>query len=177
MNDKELYALAEKLGAALKARGLMLTTAESCTGGWIAQAVTAVPGSSAWFERGFVTYTNIAKQEMLGVAEATLIAHGAVSEPVVREMVVGALTHSHAHIALSVSGVAGPGGGTPAKPVGTVYIGLASRERVVVRRFLNPYDRETFKYVTSQQAFELLRRELRGGTKPERCSGETHERH
>ena len=123
MNDKELYALAEKLGAALKAKGLMLTTAESCTGGWIAQAVTAVPGSSAWFERGFVTYTNIAKQEMLGVAEATLIAHGAVSEPVVREMVVGALTHSHAHIALSVSGVAGPGGGTPAKPVGTVSFG------------------------------------------------------
>ena len=123
MNDKELYALAEKLGAALKAKGLMLTTAESCTGGWIAQAVTAVPGSSEWFERGFVTYTNIAKQEMLGVAEATLIAHGAVSEPVVREMVVGALTHSHAHIALSVSGVAGPGGGTPAKPVGTVCFG------------------------------------------------------
>ena len=123
MNDKEIYALAEKLGAALKAKGLMLTTAESCTGGWIAQAVTAVPGSSEWFERGFVTYTNIAKQEMLGVAEATLIAHGAVSEPVVREMVAGALAHSHAHIALSVSGVAGPSGGTPAKPVGTVCFG------------------------------------------------------
>ncbi len=131
MNDKELYALAEKLGAALKARGLMLTTAESCTGGWIAQAVTAVAGSSEWFERGFVTYTNIAKQEMLGVSEATLVAHGAVSEPVVREMVAGALEHSHAHIALSVSGVAGPSGGTTAKPVGTVCFGWGVKGGVV----------------------------------------------
>ena len=143
MNDKELYALAEKLGAALKAKGLMLTTAETCTGGWIAQAVTAVPGSSELFERGFVTYTNIAKQEMLGVPEATLIAHGAVSEPVVREMAAGALAHSHAYIALSVSGVAGPGGGTTAKPVGTVCFGWGVKggdvEAVTLRL---PGDRE-----------------------------------
>ena len=123
MTDPELYALAEQVGRALKAKGLMMTAAESCTGGWIAQAMTAVPGSSEWFERGFVTYTNIAKQEMLGVNLATLEAHGAVSEPTVREMAQGALARSHAQVAVSVSGVAGPSGGTPQKPVGTVCFG------------------------------------------------------
>ncbi|MDP1675132.1 MAG: CinA family protein [Burkholderiales bacterium] len=122
MPDKVLYELAAKLGAALKAQGLMLATAESCTGGWVAQAVTAVPGSSQWFERGFVTYTYISKREMLGVSQDTLGAHGAVSEPVVREMVAGALANSHAQVAVAVSGTAGPGGGTPQKPVGTVCL-------------------------------------------------------
>lgn len=165
MNDKELYALAEKLGAALKARGLMLTTAESCTGGWIAQAVTAVAGSSEWFERGFVTYTNIAKQEMLGVSEATLVAHGAVSEPVVREMVAGALAHSHAHIALSVSGVAGPSGGTPAKPVGTVCFGWGMKNGTVGAATVQlPGDREAVRrhavaYALGR-ALEILREAL-----------------
>src|SRR5258705_13729041 len=97
----------------------MLTTAESCTGGWVAEAVTMVPGSSEWFERGFVTYTYISKREMLGVGEATLERHGAVSEEVVLEMAAGALARSHAQIAVAVSGVAGPGGGTPEKPGGT----------------------------------------------------------
>ena len=120
MPDADLYALAERLGAALKDKGLMLVTAESCTGGWVAQAVTAVPGSSAWFERGYVTYTYISKRELLAVRPETLSAHGAVSEPVVREMVAGALEHSHAQVALAVSGTAGPSGGTPDKPVGTV---------------------------------------------------------
>jgi nicotinamide-nucleotide amidase len=115
-----LYRLAEAVGAVLRKRGLMLATAESCTGGWIAEAVTMVPGSSEWFERGFVTYTYISKREMLGVKEATLEKHGAVSEEVVREMVKGALARSHAQVAVAVSGVAGPSGGTPGKPVGTV---------------------------------------------------------
>jgi nicotinamide-nucleotide amidase len=98
----------------------MVATAESCTGGWVAEAITMVPGSSAWFERGFVTYTYISKREMLGVRPETLEQHGAVSEPVVEEMVRGALEFSHAQLALAVSGTAGPGGGTPEKPVGTV---------------------------------------------------------
>lgn len=125
MPDKTLYELAGRVGEALKAQGLMLATAESCTGGWVAQAVTAVPGSSQWFERGFVTYTYISKREMLGVGQDTLGAHGAVSEPTVREMVVGALANSHAQIAVAISGTAGPDGGTAEKPVGTVCFAWA----------------------------------------------------
>ena len=120
MPDKTLFTLAVRVGEALQAQGLMLATAESCTGGWVAQAVTAVPGSSQWFERGFVTYTYISKREMLGVSEQTLAAHGAVSERTVREMVTGALANSHAQIAVAVSGIAGPSGATGEKPVGTV---------------------------------------------------------
>jgi nicotinamide-nucleotide amidase len=120
MADTVLYELAERAGRALEQRGLMVATAESCTGGWVAEAITMVPGSSAWFERGFVTYTYISKREMLGVRPETLEQHGAVSEPVVQEMVRGALEFSHAQLALAVSGTAGPGGGTPEKPVGTV---------------------------------------------------------
>lgn len=124
-SDTELYGLAESVGEALRARGLMLATAESCTGGWVSTAVTAVAGSSAWFERGFVTYSNAAKQEMLGVDPGTLSAHGAVSEAVVREMAEGAVTRSHADAAVAVSGVAGPGGGSAAKPVGLVCLAWA----------------------------------------------------
>jgi len=113
--------LAAQVGGALKAHGLMLATAESCTGGGVAQAITAIAGSSAWFERGFITYSNQSKQQMLGVTEATLIGHGAVSEATVRAMVAGALEHSAAQVALAVSGIAGPDGGTPDKPVGTVW--------------------------------------------------------
>ncbi len=123
MTDENLYQLAERVGAALKAKGMMMATAESCTGGWIAQAVTAVPGSSDWFERGFVVYTYISKREMLGVKPETLETHGAVSEHTVREMTVGALARSHAQVVVSVSGTAGPTGGTPEKPVGTVCFG------------------------------------------------------
>ena len=122
MADSVLYELAQRVGRALERSGLMLATAESCTGGWIAEAITMIPGSSAWFDRGFVTYTYISKREMLGVREKTLERHGAVSEAVVREMVAGALGASHAQIAVAVSGVAGPSGGTPEKPVGTVCI-------------------------------------------------------
>jgi nicotinamide-nucleotide amidase len=118
--DNTLYRLAEDVGRALKKRGVMLATAESCTGGWVSEAITMVPGSSDWFERGFVTYTYISKREMLGVRPDTLERHGAVSEPTAREMASGTLAHSHAQVAVAVSGTAGPGGGTPDKPVGTV---------------------------------------------------------
>jgi nicotinamide-nucleotide amidase len=113
--------LATQVGGALKSHGLMLATAESCTGGGVAQAITEVAGSSAWFERGFVTYSNLAKQQMLGVRETTLKQHGAVSEMTVREMVAGALANSAAQVALAVSGIAGPDGGIADKPVGTVW--------------------------------------------------------
>lgn len=117
--------LAAQVGGALKSHGMMLATAESCTGGGIAQAVTSVGGSSAWFDRGFVTYSNQSKQQMLGVQESTLIAYGAVSEAVVREMAEGALSNSTAQCAVAVSGIAGPDGGSPEKPVGTVWFAWA----------------------------------------------------
>ncbi len=123
--DAELQRLSVDAGAALKAAGAVLATAESCTGGWVAEIVTATAGSSAWFDCGFVTYSNAAKQRMLGVAEATLKAHGAVSEPVALEMARGALAHSDATAALSITGIAGPGGAVPGKPVGTVCFGWA----------------------------------------------------
>ncbi len=113
--------LAAQVGAALQAHGMVLVTAESCTGGGVACAVTEIAGSSGWFDRGFVTYSNQAKVDMLDVSEDTLARFGAVSEAIVREMVGGALQHSQAHIALAVSGIAGPGGGTAEKPVGTVW--------------------------------------------------------
>ncbi|MDP1595813.1 MAG: nicotinamide-nucleotide amidohydrolase family protein [Methylotenera sp.] len=120
MADDKLHILATQLGAALKARGLILSMAESCTGGMVAQAVTSVAGSSAWFDRGFVTYSNNAKIEMLNVSQSTLENFGAVSEQTAAEMAVGALKNSNAHIAGSITGIAGPDGGSPEKPVGTV---------------------------------------------------------
>ena len=124
----ELLRLSEQLGAALKARGWMLASAESCTGGWVGEVVTAVPGSSHWYDRGFITYTNEAKQEMLGVAPETLARYGAVSEQTVREMVAGALRHSRAQVALAISGIAGPGGGSPQKPVGMVCLAWGAKD-------------------------------------------------
>jgi nicotinamide-nucleotide amidase len=120
VTETELEVLAAELGAALQRQGWQLTTAESCTGGWLAQVVTSVAGSSAWFDRGFVTYSNAAKQDMLGVQAATLASCGAVSEATAREMAHGALAHSAAQLAMAITGIAGPGGGTPEKPVGTV---------------------------------------------------------
>jgi len=150
-----LYKLAEKVGRALKKRGLMLTTAESCTGGWIAEAMTMVPGSSEWFERASVTYTYISKREMLGVKQKTLGRHGAVAEEVVREMVTGALARSHAQVAVAVSGVAGPSGGTPDKPVGTVCLawGVKGRKpRSETRHF--PGDREAVRRASVVRALK-----------------------
>lgn len=127
MTDTELDTLARAVGAALAQHGWRLATAESCTGGWIAEAVTAIGGSSAWFDRGFVTYSNDAKIDLLGVRPETLAGHGAVSEATVAEMAAGALERSLADIAVAVSGVAGPTGGTPAKPVGMVCLAWATR--------------------------------------------------
>jgi len=115
-----LKSLARRIGVRLKKRNLKLATAESCTGGWIAQTVTSVSGSSGWFDRGFVTYSNEAKKELLGVRGRTLSRHGAVSRETAKEMAAGALARSRAQVAIAVTGVAGPGGGTKAKPVGTV---------------------------------------------------------
>ncbi len=117
--------LAGKLSEQLLARGEYLACAESCTGGWVAKVCTDLAGSSGWFERGFVTYSNASKQELLGVSAATLAEHGAVSETTVKEMAAGVLAHSAAHWALAISGIAGPGGGSVDKPVGTVWIAWA----------------------------------------------------
>ena len=138
MARDKLPALARRIGVRLKARGLELATAESCTGGWIAQAVTSVPGSSEWFDRGFVTYSNGAKKELLGVRAGTLSRHGAVSEATAREMASGALARSRAQVAVAVTGVAGPTGGTKEKPVGMVCFAWSRKGRVpesVTRRF------------------------------------------
>lgn len=129
--------IARKVGAALKSRGLMVVTAESCTGGWVAMALTAIPGSSDWFERGYVTYSNAAKREALGVAQATLERHGAVSEETAREMASGALKNGRGQVALAITGVAGPSGGSRDKPVGTVCFAWAQGSKISsqTRRF------------------------------------------
>lgn len=124
----ELEILAERLGDLLLERGEWLAVAESCTGGWLAQSVTAIAGSSAWFDRGFVTYSNAAKMEMLGVPEITLERHGAVSDAVARAMAQGALANSCADWTVAITGIAGPGGGSPQKPVGTVCFAWASND-------------------------------------------------
>jgi nicotinamide-nucleotide amidase len=123
--DREAENLAARVGKALLAAGERLVTAESCTGGWVAQAATSVAGSSDWFERGYVTYSNAAKREDLGVAERTLARHGAVSEQTAREMAAGALRRSGAGVAVAITGVAGPSGGSAAKPVGMVCFAWA----------------------------------------------------
>lgn len=155
--DAELYSLSGHLGDALKARALVLCTAESCTGGWISQAVTMVPGSSKWFDRGFVTYTNEAKQDMLGVAAETLKKHGAVSEPVVVEMARGALSRSRAQLAVAVSGVAGPTGGSARKPVGTVCLAwMRAGADPMVQTLHFPGDRDRVRRQTVVAALEGL---------------------
>ncbi len=124
-DDGSLQALAGEVGRRLMLNSLKLAAAESCTGGWIAKALTDVAGSSDWFDRGFTVYSNNAKQAMLGVKPATLAEHGAVSEAVAREMAAGAVGHSEAGVAVAVTGIAGPSGGSAAKPVGTVWIAWA----------------------------------------------------
>lgn len=126
--DENLFALAHRISERLTQTNSQLTTAESCTGGWISKLLTDVPGCSSWFERGFVTYTNASKHDLLGVESDVLSTQGAVSEATVRAMVQGALQHSHANLALSVSGIAGPGGGSRDKPVGLVWFGWASKD-------------------------------------------------
>ncbi|MGZ8921462.1 MAG: CinA family nicotinamide mononucleotide deamidase-related protein, partial [Limisphaerales bacterium] len=139
-----------------------LALAESCTGGYIANRITNIPGASAVFRAGLVTYSNEAKETFLGVRAETLSQHGAVSEPVAREMAEGARARTGADYALAVTGIAGPSGGSPEKPVGTVFIAFATPTQTVVKQNLNQYDRETFKFLTSQQALDILRKELVG---------------
>lgn len=150
------------VGAALVERGWRLALAESCTGGLIAKRLTDVPGSSEWFERGFITYSNAAKTELLGVAPALLAAHGAVSEEVARAMAVGARGAAGVEVALAVTGIAGPGGGSEQKPVGTVCLAVASGSGDFVRRFQFPGGRTAVRDRSAQMALELLRRHLLG---------------
>ncbi len=140
----------------LQQRRWMLAAAESCTGGLIAAACTDVAGSSVWFERGFVTYSNAAKTEMLGVDKALIAAHGAVSEPVARAMAAGAIAHSQAQVALAVTGVAGPGGGSADKPVGTVWFGWALGGDVHTERRRFNGDRAAVRAATVQHALRTL---------------------
>ncbi|MBL8443242.1 MAG: nicotinamide-nucleotide amidohydrolase family protein [Zoogloeaceae bacterium] len=157
--DVELSTLSAETGALLQARGWMLSTAESCTGGWIAEVVTATAGSSNWFDCGFVSYSNESKQALLGVAPDTLREHGAVSEETVREMVSGALARSRAQLALAVSGIAGPGGAVPGKPVGTVCLAWGLRDRPAISETLCfAGDREAVRRQTVIHALRSLPR-------------------
>lgn len=156
-DDDALDALAAELGAALLARGQQLAAAESCTGGWVAMALTAIPGSSRWFERGFVTYSNAAKSELLGVAPELIARHGAVSEQTVTAMAQGARAHSHAAWSLAVSGIAGPDGGSEDKPVGTVWFAWAGpdgRAEAEVRHFSG--DRRAVRAQAAEHAIKGL---------------------
>jgi len=156
-DDGSLQALAAEVGRRLKAAGLQLVTAESCTGGWIAKAMTDVAGSSEWFDRGYVTYSNAAKLASLGVTQATLEAEGAVSEATVREMAAGAAEVSGTCIVVAVSGIAGPDGGSPSKPVGTVWIAWCwAGGQVTARQFLFKGDREAIRRATVAGALEGL---------------------
>jgi len=179
-SDAEISELVKEVARRALAAKLHLVTAESCTGGWIAKVITDLADSSRWFERGYVTYSNEAKLEDLGVSKETLAAHGAVSEATVREMACGALRETGADVAVSVSGIAGPTGGTPDKPVGTVWFAVARKNNggsrpsagiagdaraaetpiadavVVCRHQLFPGDREAVRRSSVQYALELL---------------------
>lgn len=154
-SDRVLNEIAQTIAAILIQRGEMLATAESCTGGWIAKALTDLSGSSAWFECGAVTYSNEAKESLLGVRAETLLRHGAVSRETVIEMVVGALGRFGATVAVAVTGIAGPTGGTPEKPVGTVWIGWKRRGgETQAERFHFDGDREAVRRKTVAAALQ-----------------------
>jgi nicotinamide-nucleotide amidase len=162
LDDNELLALAQQLGDLLKEKGLLLVTAESCTGGWIGQMVTAVPGSSAWYDRGFITYSNLAKQQMLSVQSETLAQHGAVSEQTVREMAQGAIKMSQAQVSVAVTGIAGPAGGSEEKPVGTVcFAWVLKNQFVFCKTYLFNGDRAAIRRQSVemglQNTLELLK--------------------
>ncbi len=154
--------LAESVLQLLRARGASLTTAESCTGGLIASMLTRVPGSSDAFHAGFVTYSNAIKQSVLGVSEATLANHGAVSDEVVREMALGAMQRSGADYAIAVSGIAGPDGGTPDKPVGTVWLAWGDRQTIRTRCLCWPVERTLFQTMIAAGGLDVIRRMLLG---------------
>ncbi len=152
----QFFEPASRLGVLSKQENILIATAESCTGGWLAESITAVPGSSTWFERGFVTYSNISKQEMLGVSAKTLEQFGAVSKQVASEMAEGALSNSHAQISISITGIAGPGGGSEDKPVGTVCFAVATSMNKQQSSPTKPITKNVFfsgdRYKVRQQA-------------------------
>jgi nicotinamide-nucleotide amidase len=154
--DKPIVELINDLATSLNKAKLKVCTAESCTGGLIAKSFTDLAGSSAWFERGFVTYSNESKIEMLDVSESIIEYYGAVSEPVATAMAMGALKHSHADYSIAVTGVAGPGGGSEEKPVGTVWIGLASQSETRTQKFLFDGDREMIRLLTMHTVIKQL---------------------
>jgi nicotinamide-nucleotide amidase len=174
ISDAELYELAVRVGLKLRAAGRHLATAESCTGGWVAKTLTDVPGSSQWFECGFVTYSNAAKVRDLGVSAGTLASFGAVSEQTVREMAEGALRVSHANVALAVTGIAGPDGAVPGKPVGTVWFCAAAREGtaidIIAEEQLFEGDRAEVRSHSVQHALRLILR-LDLPVRPEHSGG------
>lgn len=152
-----LIGLAEQLGEKMRVQNAHVVTAESCTGGWIGQVITAVPGSSQWYDRGFISYTNIAKQELLGVHHEALTEYGAVSEEVVKQMAEGALLHSHAEYSIAVSGIAGPGGGTLEKPVGTVCLAWSGIRKITrTEKKLFHGNRKDIRQATVAAALEGL---------------------
>jgi PncC family amidohydrolase len=156
MAGESLRALAERIQAACERRRLTVAVAESCTGGLIADAITDIPGASAWFAGGVVAYSNAAKVRLLGVPAEVVEAHGAVSAQVAQAMARGACERFTAQVAVAVTGVAGPGGGTAAKPVGLTYVAIAGEVGVDVRRFIWPGDRQTNTEAGARAALEML---------------------
>jgi nicotinamide-nucleotide amidase len=167
-SDRELFRLAEEVGRSALAAGRRIVTAESCTAGWIAKALTDIPGSSQWVDSGYVTYSNSAKMRDVGVSSRTLSEHGAVSEATVREMADGALREAGVEMAIAVSGIAGPDGGTPEKPVGTVWFAIATPEArgaaAICECRLFSGDREQVRRQSVEHALRLALRLLRDGS-------------
>jgi nicotinamide-nucleotide amidase len=159
-NLQNLTAITQQIGEILCKKNAKLTTAESCTGGGISKAITAVSGSSQWFEFGFVTYANTAKQKLLGVSQETLDEYGAVSEQVVREMAQGAIQQSNADYAIAVSGIAGPDGGTEQKPVGTVWVCWQTPQQIGTQKFILEGDRQAIRTAAIKNSLQQLLQHL-----------------
>ena len=157
---EKLPVISADLGATLRAKGWRIATAESCTGGWVAEALTAIAGSSDYFDRGFVTYSNEAKEQLLGVPRETLSEHGAVSEAVARDMAEGAIINSEADVSVAVTGIAGPGGGTAQKPVGLVHIAASRKGGDTIHREYRFGDigRHEVRMATVEAALQMLSR-------------------
>ncbi|WP_395827137.1 CinA family protein [Collimonas sp.] len=160
-NTEHIIDLAEQVGRALQTKGWFLSTAESCTGGGVSQAITEIAGSSAWFDCGFVTYSNASKTELLDIPEAEIAQHGAVSEEIAAAMAEGALANSNADVTLSTTGIAGPGGAVPGKPVGAVCFGWSVGHRTYTERLVFAGDRRAVREQTVIHALQGLLRFLK----------------
>jgi nicotinamide-nucleotide amidase len=154
--DQKSIQLVTRVASELREKQLKVCTAESCTGGLIAKSFTDLAGSSDWFERGFVTYSNLSKSEMIDVPGSVIEKYGAVSEAVANAMASGALKHSAADVSVAVTGVAGPDGGSVEKPVGTVWIAVASEKQLIAKKFLFDGDRDAIRLATMRRAIEML---------------------